>query len=376
MASSDLPLALEVVSLCLGASVSPDTLPAKGSSSLADTIISHRLSRLALDHANTLGLDEADHERVKNDALAHTHAAFQLVGHTTQLVSTLQAAGLRFLVIKGVALAAHTSSVASRGAGDVDILLAPDDVPRLHDILDGASYRPALALPNPHSVSGRVWRWLDREATYLGNGTQVDVHWRISSQHRLFPRFDTLYERRATVMVADTPVPTLGRQDSLAAACFHAYFDQFQPARSLVDVVAVMRAMDQDTQLPRYPTPLQRLVSGVLDLVKDVFPGVVDAGVVSLLRQLPTPPRIVRDRFEEALITPRVRWEVEQDRGALVSKFFAESAFDNPFTAAPRFLGKRMFDFPHWSAATPTTGLRQAFSRRLSVERSRRTPRR
>lgn len=373
--SSNLALAVGIAGLILGSTRGYEPPEEMSSAEVARAIRNHRLSRRALELADFFGLSDEDRDSIRNDALAHTHAAFQLVGHTAHLVSTLEAAGLRFLVVKGVALAAQTESVASRGAGDVDILVDPKDVPRLHDILESASYRPALALPDPYSKSGQVWRWLDREATYLGNGTQVDVHWRISSQHRLFPPFHTLYERRMTVTVADTPVPTLRRPDALAAACYHAYFDQFQPARGLVDVVAVIKSLGEDTHLPRYPRPLQRLVSGVVDLVRDLFPGVVDSGVDSLLSQLPTPPRIVRDRFEEALTTARSRWEVDQDRGALVSKFFAESAFDNPLTAAPRFIGKRVFDFPHWSATVATTGLRQAFLRRLRVERSRRTPR-
>jgi hypothetical protein len=287
------------------------------------------------------------------------------------LVSVVEQEGIRFLIIKGIALAALTTTPAARGAGDVDVLVNPDDIPHLHRLLLDRGFRPALALPDfLDPASWRVWRFLDREATYLGRGTQLDVHWRISSQRHLFPDFPTLYARHATVRVADTTVPTLSRPDSLAASCFHAFHDQFQPARNLVDVVATLQALD-DTPLPRYPMALQRLMSGVVRLVAEVFPGVVDERVERLAAMLPDPPAIVAQRFVAALSSPRVTWEESQDRTALWAKARAEAAFDHPLEFPARFLGKRLFDFPRWKPENPTTGFADAFRRRCEAESAR-----
>jgi hypothetical protein len=322
---------------------------------------------------DALGLSDKDLETVTNDALAHTHAAFHLVGHTTEVASMLSDSGIDFLIIKGVALAALTESVGFRGAGDVDVLVDHRDIPRLHHLLDRHGYHPVLALPEVDTWQGRVWRWFDREATYLGHGANVDVHWRISSQHRLFPPFQTLHQRRTLVDVAGESVPTLGLHDSLAAACYHSYFDQFQPARSLVDVVSVLRALD-DSPLPPYPRALRRLISGVVSLIGDLFPGVVDEPVDKLRAVLPPPPGIVRARFDQALHTPRVRWEEDPDRGALGRKFLSEAAFDGVLVSAPRFIGKRMFDFPHRSSSVTRSTLGEALIRRYKSE-TRRRPR-
>jgi hypothetical protein len=369
-----LPRALECARIALGSTHTrtvqiPDD-PAHSRAG-ADAIIEHRLSRLALDNAEAQSLQPGDLERVTTDALAHTHAAFQLVGHTATVVSVLEQTGIRFLIIKGIALAALTATPASRGAGDVDVLVDPLDVPRVHKVLLDNGFRPVLALPDfAAPARWRVWQFLDREASYLGPGSHLDLHWRISSQRHLFPDFETLYSRRTTVTVADTALPTLSVPDSLAASCFHTYFDQFQPARSLIDVVAALKSLGQEN-LPPYSRALRKLLSGVIHLVAEVFPGVVDEEVARLAKALPRPPHIVGRRFARALVTPRVRWEDHQDPGALWGKAWAEAAFDHPLEFVPRFVGKRLFDFPTWTASRPSTPLGKAFILRVGTEKRR-----
>ncbi len=341
------------------------------SADMAAAIIRHRLSRLVVNSNHPLALDKEDMERITNDALAHTHAAFQLVSHTSRVAGILDAKHINFLVIKGVALGALSQTPAGRGAGDVDILVGSSDVPRVHQIFCDAGFRPALAQPDVMKAGAwAVWSFLDREATYVGHGTHVDLHWRISSQRRLFPSFDELFPRKTSVTVADTAIPTLSLADSLAAACYHSYFDQFQPLRSLLDVVSMVTAT-QDTALPTYSRPLQQLIAGVLDLTRTLLPGVADDHIAALMSTLPAPHPFVKKRFAHALASPKVVWEENQDTGAVWSKMRAEAAFDSAVDIVPRFIGKRLFHFPHSSEAKPTTSFAQAFKNRIQVESGR-----
>jgi len=375
MRDSDVALAVECARIALTPATSPTTavLGDHMSGDLADTVIRHRLSRLVINAGNLVALDEEDKERITNDALAHTHAAFQLVGMTTKVVDILTAADIRHLVIKGVALGALSQTPAGRGAGDVDILVDPRDVPAVHRVFEENGLRPALSQPDVLSPrSWRIWRYLEREATYVGQSTMVDLHWRISSQHSLFPSWLSLYSRRTIVQVADAEIPTLSLADSLAAACYHSYFDQFQPVRSVVDVVMLIKSVDPDALPGDLPRRLRSLMAGVVSLVRDLFPGVVDSEVSRLLAVLPPVPRIVRQRFDNALMAPRVRWEENQDGGALFRKLIAEARFDSPLHILPRFMGKRLLDFPSWREEKPTTSIPAAMARRLQVERKRR----
>ncbi len=370
---SDLQVALDCLREALGASPSSTwpKMEAAGSTIRANAVIRHRLSRLVVNSANARTFDRVDTDRITQDALAHTHAAFQLVAHTSRVAGILDAKHINFLAIKGVALGALSQTPAGRGAGDVDILVGSSDVPRVHQIFCDAGFRPALAQPDVMKPGAwAVWSFLDREATYVGHGTHVDLHWRISSQRRLFPSFDELFSRKTSVTVADTAIPTLSLADSLAAACYHSYFDQFQPLRSLLDVVSVVTAT-QDTALPRYSRPLQQLISGVLDLTQTLLPGVADDNISALMSTLPAPHPMVKKRFARALASPKVVWEENQDTGAVWSKMRAEAPFDSPVDILPRFIGKRLFHFPNWSKAKPTTSFAQAFAHRLQVESGR-----
>ena len=370
---TELLLALECARQALGPGApEPHRLPhASTSAERANAVMSHRLSRLVVNSSQKTNFSESDWERITNDALAHTHAAFQLVGHTSRVVSILEAAGINFLVMKGVALGALSQTPAGRGAGDVDVLVAPRDVPRVQEMFQDTGFRPALALPKMSRPGiWRVWSFLDREATYVGHSTHIDLHWRISSQRHLFPSFPELYARRTTVTIADSEIPTLSVADSLAAACYHAYFDQFQPLRSLVDVVSLVKTAS-DMSLPAYSPKLKRLMAGVLHLTRELFPGVVDADIAGLLETLPGPPALVKKRFDHALVSPKVAWESNQDTGAVWSKMRAEAPFDSPVDILPRFIGKRLFHFPNWSEAKPTTTFAQAFTHRLQVEAQR-----
>ena len=337
----------------------------------ADAVMSHRLSRLVVNSSQKDIFEKDDWERITNDALAHTYAGFQLVGHTAKVASILEEAGVEFLVMKGVALGALSQTPASRGAGDVDILVDPADVPRVHDIFLSNTYRPALALPDIRKKTAwSVWSFLDREATYVGHSTHIDLHWRISSQRNLFPSFAELYSRRDEITVADTALPTLSLADSLAAACYHSYFDQFQPLRSLVDVVLVVKA-SSGISLPTYSPQLQRLIAGVLHLARDLFPDVIDEEAMTLLASLPRPPAIIKKRFDDAVTSPTVAWESSQDARALWQKMRAEAPFDSAVDIVPRFVGKRLFHFSPWGEKNPTTTLRRAFVDRLRVESAR-----
>ncbi len=341
----------------------------------ASAITRHRLSRVAVNSPHTVELEASDLQAVTNDALAHTHAAFQLVSHTQRVAEILKSENINFLVIKGVALGALSQTPAGRGAGDVDILVDPSDVPRVHDLFVVNGFRPALALPDTTKrATWMVWSFLDREASYVGHSTHIDLHWRISSQRHLFPTFADLYARKTDITVADATVPTLSLADSLVAACYHAYFDQFQPLRSMLDVVSVVKA-SRDITLPRYSAKLQRLIAGVLDLTRTLLPGVVDEEIVSHLDTLPSPPAIVQRRFDHALTTPKMLWEESQDTGALWAKMRAEAPFDSAADILPRFIGKRLFHFPAWSESHPHTTLTRALRNRIRVETGRKTRR-
>lgn len=156
-------------------------------------------------------------------------------------VDALDQAGVRVLVIKGLALAVQAhGDIAARGAGDVDLLVSPKDLERAHDVLTSLAWEADPQFPRP----GPSWAWrhLKRtgyEVPLTGNASSIDLHWHLVPSAHTFPPFDVLWERRDTVNVGGQDTSTLSPYDALAHSASHAAKDQWRWMRSLVDVHAL-----------------------------------------------------------------------------------------------------------------------------------------
>lgn len=157
-------------------------------------------------------------------------------------LDALRTAGVRALAFKGVALAAQAyGEFTMRGAGDLDILVAPDDLCLAHRALTQTGWRPSPNYPIP----GESWAWRHlvrsgNELTLTGTHSEIDLHWNLAPTWNTFPEFDALWERRDVVAVDGHPTPTLGRYDALAHSAGHSAKDEWRWLRSLVDVHLLM----------------------------------------------------------------------------------------------------------------------------------------
>ncbi|QHF22016.1 hypothetical protein GTU71_15015 [Rathayibacter sp. VKM Ac-2762] len=133
------------------------------------------------------------------------------------------AAGLRALVLKGPTAAADRLR-PPRTSGDVDLLVAPDDLPRILALLaaDGWTERPwpdGPTLAAKHSRSYRHAAW----------PVDIDVHWRWPG-FLVPPRdaFEALWSRHRIVELAGRPVATASVADSALVLALHALRDAWQ----------------------------------------------------------------------------------------------------------------------------------------------------
>lgn len=153
-------------------------------------------------------------------------------------LEVLDRAGVRVLVFKGLALAAQAhGDIAARGAGDLDLLVSPEDVERAHAALTSTAWSHEPIAPQP----GPAWAWrhlrsTGYELTLHGPASTIDLHWHLGPAHGTFPPFETLWERRSLVPVGGCDVPTLAPYDALAHSAGHAAKDEWRWLRNLVDV--------------------------------------------------------------------------------------------------------------------------------------------
>ncbi|WP_439937235.1 nucleotidyltransferase family protein [Nocardia sp. N13] len=186
-------------------------------------------ARLALPPGLAAAISVSAAQRVAAVEILSTELA-----HATR---ALEGADIRVLVFKGMALASQAhGDIAARGAGDLDLLVAPEDLEKAHGVLTSTRWTHDPHYPHP----GPTWAWRHMkrtgyEITLYGRST-IDLHWRLTPSAGTFPPFDILWERRAAIRVADREVHTLSPYDALAHSASHAAKDEWRWMRSLVDV--------------------------------------------------------------------------------------------------------------------------------------------
>lgn len=205
---------------------------------------------------------------VRGDAMR----ALRLAADSRRAVEVLQERGIPVALFKGVALSQlSTGTLAARGAGDIDLLVLPADVPRAHDVLVDAGWQG-----DPIPDAPRWWAHylrVRRERSYLGATSAIDLHWRVGWHDRPVPTAEVLLSRTRPVRLGDADVPTLDLADAFALTCYTSTVDRYARLRSLVDVVRLARR--PDVALPSdIDWRLRRVVAETVALADTVLGGI------------------------------------------------------------------------------------------------------
>ncbi|WP_167288802.1 nucleotidyltransferase domain-containing protein [Nocardioides seonyuensis] len=234
----------------------------------------HVVAFLAL-HLDRLTLPPRARSVLLADA-AHLQAGARILAtDLARALEVLDAAGVRALAFKGVALAVQAhGDLTARGAGDLDLLVAPADLERAHAALTRAGWSPAPEYPVP----GPSWAWrhfvrTHNELTLESATSSIDLHWHLAPTRSTFPPFDDLWLRRDLVEVAGRAVPTLSPYDALAHSAGHAARDRWRWLRSLVDVHLLASRSDVWSEANRPLRSDQLLTLGVAVRMLGDLPG-------------------------------------------------------------------------------------------------------
>ncbi|GAB2974442.1 nucleotidyltransferase family protein [Nocardioides montaniterrae] len=211
----------------------PDGLP---EAPFLDAVARHRVAQVLAPHSaehrypdGVAATLEALRNRGRLEAMAGVHAAAKV--HE-------QLAGIDHLFLKGPALAVQTTGdPTSRGSGDIDLLVRPQQLTDAVDALarTGWSVRPG------YTVDRSTWAWRHQlhalyELVLDGPLGSIDLHWRLDPTIHGLPSFDEVWSRRADVRVGEADLPTLSPPDALTHSLRHAAKDRWDLLRSLVDV--------------------------------------------------------------------------------------------------------------------------------------------
>ncbi|MFC7725621.1 nucleotidyltransferase family protein [Nocardioides sp. GCM10028917] len=217
----------------------PDSLSPRG---LVSAARQHHVVPYLAANLDRLDIPRQARSELEAAAGRQRAGAAVLAADLSVALAALSNAGVRALAFKGVALATLAyGDFAIRGAGDLDLLVSPRDLPTAHRALSGAGWQPAAGYPTP----GPTWAWRHlvrtwSELTLVGANSDVDLHWYLTPTRNTFPEFDILWSRHMVVSVDGHQIPTLSPYDALSHSAGHAAKDGWRWMRSLLDVHSLM----------------------------------------------------------------------------------------------------------------------------------------
>jgi hypothetical protein len=162
---------------------------------------------------------------------------------SVRLQKMFDEAGVPLLFVKGVTLAQLAyGTLALKHSWDIDLLVAPETVPRALELLARAGYKPFPALPPV--TDKRYARWLKFAHEYIlfhrFNSVHIEIHWRLADNNYFLPGVDA---RSPTVQVRlcdGADLRTLIDDDLFAYLCVHGACHAWSRLKWLADLAALL----------------------------------------------------------------------------------------------------------------------------------------
>lgn len=176
------------------------------------------------------------------DALNARRALAQ-AAELARLSAAFSAAGVRMIALKGVAMSLQLhGDLATRGVGDIDLLVAPSDFPAADAVLVASGYR-RLA-PNGDPLPDRVDWEAYRDLGYVSpeQGQMVELHQHLTAnRHRLPQDFERLWNDRGVISIAGVTVAVLPERVLPLYLCVHGAEHCWERLCWLSDMAALSR---------------------------------------------------------------------------------------------------------------------------------------
>jgi hypothetical protein len=202
---------------------------------------------------------------LKQSFQANLHKSLLMSRELIRILDHLTARGIEVMPYKGVALAEGIyGDIALRQAGDIDLLIRPDDVLRVREAVRDLGYVPQLAFSKMEEQA-----YLKSGYEYVFDGTAgrnlLEVQWAIQ------PRFyaadfdmDALFERAETAAVAGYAINTLCNEDLFIVLALHGAKHVWARLIWLCDLERIMGLATLDWQT----IALQAKILGVVRILR------------------------------------------------------------------------------------------------------------
>ena len=240
-----------------------------------------RLARLALkhgvlDHISAPSTTPPEvSSQIRDIRLRQSARSFAQTRQLGQLTRLLQSKEVPHLVLKGPVFSQFLyGNPCTRSSSDLDLLIDPRQLSFTHRLLGNEGYTVRSPLPGEGRRKAEI-RYL-KARTYQSGTAQcsLDLHWKLFSQwiaHEI--SFAQLWSRKQTVQLEEGwECHTLGNEDTILFAAFHAAQDGFCRLRHLLDIGLLLRRLSYSSvSIAKIASVRQPLMNLVLTLVSDLL---------------------------------------------------------------------------------------------------------
>lgn len=217
---------------------------------LIDLVDRHRVAPLAWDGLQTVRshMPAPVGQALRARAMRDRKASLQLAGVLDILTRRLAQAGVDAISVKGPTLGVLAfGDISMRQSKDVDVLIAPGDLPTALATLQDGGCR--LIAPDKFETNQvlQLWSKLQKDLTLVHEptGTIIELHWRLNNNPHLLPVSVTA--SRQSVTIGSAPHNTLAADDLLLYLCVHGAKHFWFRLKWLADVYALLRTADDST---------------------------------------------------------------------------------------------------------------------------------
>jgi Uncharacterised nucleotidyltransferase len=171
-----------------------------------------------------------------------------LAGETVGLIRLLAQNGVAAIPLKGQVLALQVyDDLSIRHAGDIDLLIGPQNIDKADEVLQGQGYR----LDNPHLVCTPLRKRFIRRRIHhhhyfsATNRIQVEIHWRMSAVFRLPFQFDRLWSQGEHFSFTGDALTVLPGVSNMIFLCIHGATHGWSRLKWLCDIAHIQSGYRQ-----------------------------------------------------------------------------------------------------------------------------------
>ncbi len=205
-------------------------------------VIEHRVVSIVYDTLIQIGVADAIGSETWQ-RFSDLNRSLQLrqlskVQELLEITRAFDAEKIRFLTLKGPAVSQFLyGEAAKRHCNDLDFVVLRSDFPKVPVVLNGLGYERGGEAFDRRIEDGEAFEGLSHHEHYCRLGSQVEVHWRVSSLDFMYSdSIDVLYSRRNFVQIGGCSVPLLGEVDLIDYLTLHGTAHCWHRLKWLYDI--------------------------------------------------------------------------------------------------------------------------------------------